>query len=54
MTASEDLTSSIGDVVQITNTAVGNESGSTKAIIVGLNQRGSDTTIKLNEIRGVP
>ena len=53
-TSSDDLNSAIGDVVEITNTAVGNESGVTKAIIVGLDQRGSDTTIKLNEIRGVP
>ena len=53
-TSSEDLASSIGDVVEITNEAVGNDTGITKAIIVGLDQRGSDTTIKLNEIRGVP
>ena len=53
-TSSEDLASSIGDVAEITNEAVGNDTGITKAIIVGLDQRGSDTTIKLNEIRGVP
>jgi len=53
-TSSEDLASSIGDVVEITNEAVGNDTGITKAIIVGLDQRGSETTIKLNEIRGVP
>jgi hypothetical protein len=53
-TSSEDLASAIGDVVEITNTAVGNYSGVAKAIIVGIDQRPSDTTIKLNEIRGVP
>jgi hypothetical protein len=53
-TSSEDLVSAIGDVIQITNTAVGNDAGVAKAVIVSLDQRGSDTTIKLNEIRGVP
>lgn len=52
-TASEDLSSAIGDVVEITNTAVGNDAGVAKALIVGIDQRASDTTIKLNEIRGV-
>lgn len=52
-TASEDLLSAIGDVVEITNTAVGNDAGVAKALIVGIDQRASDTTIKLNEIRGV-
>jgi hypothetical protein len=53
-TSSEDLASAIGDVVEITNEVVGNDTGITKAIIVSLDQYGSETTIKLNEIKGVP
>lgn len=52
-TASEDLASNIGDVVEINNTAVANESETAVGIIVGLDQSGSKTTVKINEIRGV-
>jgi hypothetical protein len=52
-TASEDLASSIGDVIEITNVAVADTSQTTKGIIVGLDQSGSTTKVKINEIRGV-
>lgn len=53
-TAAEDLTSNIGDVVEITNTAVADDSETVKGIITSLDQGGSKTTIRVNEIRGVP
>lgn len=52
-TASEDLATSIGDVVEITNTAVASESETVKGLVVGLDQSGSKTSVKINEIRGV-
>lgn len=53
-TASEDLASSIGDVIQINNVAVADKTETTKGIVVGLDQSGSTTNVKINEIRGVP
>lgn len=53
-TSSDDLASSIGDVVEITNTAAASDSESAVGIIVGLDQSGNKTTVKINEIRGVP
>lgn len=53
-TASEDLASSIGDIIEINNTAVADSSQTTKGVIVGLDQSGSTTNVKVNEIRGVP
>jgi hypothetical protein len=52
-TASEDLASSIGDVIEINNKAVADKAETTKGIIVSLNQSGSTTSIKVNETRGV-
>lgn len=52
-TASEDLASSIGDVVEVTNKAVADGSETAVGIIVGLDQSGQKTTVKINEIRGV-
>jgi hypothetical protein len=53
-TASEDLASSIGDVIEIQNTAVADTSETAKGIITSLEQSGSTTNLKVNEIRGVP
>jgi hypothetical protein len=53
-TASEDLASSIGDIIEINNNAVADSSQTTKGVIVGLDQSGSTTNVKINEIRGVP
>jgi len=52
-TASEDLASSIGDIVEIQNTAVADTKQTTKGVIVALDQSGSTTSVKVNEIRGV-
>lgn len=52
-TASEDLASSIGDVIQINNKVVADKNETTKGVIVSLDQSGSTTSIKVNEIRGV-
>ena len=52
-TASEDLASSIGDIVEIQNTAVADTKQTTKGVIVALDQSGSTTRVKVNEIRGV-
>ena len=53
-TSSEDLASRIGDVIEVTNPAAAGSSENAKGIIVGLNQTGSKTSVKINEIRGVP
>lgn len=53
-TASEDLASSIGDIIEINNTAVADKTQTTKGVIVSLDQSGSTTNVKINEIRGVP
>ena len=53
-TSSEDLASSIGDVIEITNTAVADETEVVKGIITALDQRGAKTNVRINEIRGVP
>ena len=53
-TASEDLASRIGDVIEVTNPAIAGQSQTAKGIIVGLDQKGSKTSVKINEIRGVP
>jgi len=53
-TSSEDLASNIGDVVEVTNTATANSGGVAVGVIVGLNQSGSKSSVKINEIRGVP
>lgn len=52
-TASEDLATSIGDVIEINNKAVADKTESTKGVVVSLDQSGSTTNIKVNEIRGV-
>ena len=52
-TASEDLASSIGDIVEINNTAVANDEQSAVGLIIGLDQSGSKTTVKINELRGI-
>jgi len=52
-TASEDLASSIGDVIELNNTAVAGKDQTTKGVIVSLDQSGSTTRVKINEIRGV-
>jgi hypothetical protein len=53
-TSSEDLSSVIGDVIEITNTAAASSAQTVRGIIIGLNQGGSKTSVKINEIRGVP
>jgi hypothetical protein len=53
-TSSEDLNSTIGDVIEITNTAVADSDEVVKGIITSLDQRGSKTNVRINEIRGVP
>lgn len=53
-TASEDLASRIGDVIEINNTATADDSEVVKGIITGLDQQGAKTNVKINEIRGVP
>jgi hypothetical protein len=52
-TASVDLVSSIGDVIEINNRAVAGVSQTTKGVIIALDQAGSTTKVKINEIRGV-
>jgi hypothetical protein len=52
-TASEDLASSIGDVVEITNTAIADSVEAAVGIVVGLDQTGQKTQVKINEVRGV-
>lgn len=52
-TASEDLASSIGDIIEINNTAVADKTQTTKGVIVSLEQSGPTTSVKVNEIRGV-
>jgi hypothetical protein len=52
-TASEDLATKIGDVVEITNSAVASDQQTTVGIVVGLDQTGARSVVKINEIRGV-
>jgi hypothetical protein len=52
-TASEDLASSIGDVIELNNTAVAGKDQTTRGVIISLDQSGSTTKVKINEIRGV-
>ena len=52
-TASEDLASSIGDVVEITNQCIADSGEVAVGVIIGLDQSGSKTSVKINEIRGV-
>lgn len=52
-TASEDLASSIGDVVEITNPCIADSGEVAVGVIIGLDQSGSKTSVKINEIRGV-
>jgi len=52
-TASEDLATKIGDVVEITNSAVASDQQTTVGIVVGLDQTGARSVVKINEIRGI-
>lgn len=52
-TASEDLASSIGDVVEVNNTATANTNQTAVGLIVSLDQAGSKTSVKINEVRGI-
>lgn len=52
-TANEDLASSIGDIVEIQNTAVADKKQTTKGVIIALEQSGPTTSLRINEIRGV-
>lgn len=51
-TASADLTSSLGDIVEITNSAVMTEQ-TTVGMVVNIDQASDKSTIKINEILGV-
>lgn len=53
-TASDDLITQIGDVVSITNDSVMGATTSAKAFVTEINTGSSKSTIKLNEVRGVP
>lgn len=52
-TASKDLNTSIGDSVELTNSAVTNDSGTSTGIVVGIDASTSSTNLKINELRGV-
>jgi hypothetical protein len=52
-TASKDLNTSIGDSVELTNSAVTNDSGTSTGIVVGIDASTTSTNLKINELRGV-
>lgn len=52
--ASEDLVTRIGDVVDVTHKSVATEDNQAKGFVVELNTGTSQSTIRINEIRGVP
>jgi outer membrane lipoprotein-sorting protein len=52
-TASIDLGTRIGDIIEVTSGAVCNETDTVKALVVDINSSTSQTQIKLNEIRGI-
>ena len=52
-TASKDLNSSIGDVLEVTNSVIATDTGTVKAVVTQLDTSTSRTDIKLNELRGV-
>lgn len=53
-TASVDLSSEIGETVGLTNPNIANTSGTVNAVITDISNAPSSSTIKLNELRGVP
>lgn len=52
-TASKDLTTLVGDVVEVSNKIVANESSVVKGVVVSVNSGSSKTDVKINELRGV-